>query len=65
MFIKKLLRTVLFALGGAGAGLIYYYVFTCDSGCAITSSPTRTMLVMAAITALASMSFGGEESQEG
>ena len=65
MFIKKLLRTVLFALGGAGAALIYYYVFTCDSGCAITSSPTRTMLVMAAITALASMSFGGEESKEG
>ena len=65
MFIKKLLRTVLFALGGAGAGLIYYYVFTCDSGCAITSSPTRTMLVMAAITASASMSFGGEESKEG
>ena len=65
MFLKKLLRTALFALCGAGGGLVYYYVFACDSGCAITSSPIRTMVVMAAITALASLSFGGEESEEG
>ncbi len=38
--LKKLLRPLLFTLGGALAGLAYYYLVGCSSGsCAITSSP--------------------------
>ena len=38
--LKKLLRPLLFTLGGALAGLAYYYLVGCSSGsCAITSNP--------------------------
>ena len=33
------LRPVLFTLGGATAGLIYYFAFSCTSGCVITANP--------------------------
>ena len=49
MSVRKLPRTALIALGGAGVGLIYYHLFACGSGCAITSSPLRTMAYFAAI----------------
>ena len=43
------LRPLLFLGGGALAGLAYYYFFGCTNGCAITSSPWRTMLYMALV----------------
>ena len=43
------LRPLLFLGGGASAGLVYYHFFGCTTGCAITSSPWRTMLYMALV----------------
>ena len=45
--LKKLLRPLLFTLGGALAGLAYYYLVGCSSGsCAITSNPLSSMLYL-------------------
>lgn len=42
---KKLLRPLLFAAGGALAGLAYYLIVGCPGGsCAITSDPLNSML---------------------
>ena len=41
---KNWLPTVLFTLGGAGAGLAYYYLVGCATGsCPITASPLTTV----------------------
>ena len=61
MSVRKLPRTALFVLGGAGAGLIYYDLFACGSGCAITSSPLRTMAYFAAIGWLLSGVLAGRK----
>lgn len=46
--LKKWLRPALFTLGGAGAGLAYYYLVGCSSGgCVITSDPFVSMAYMA------------------
>lgn len=48
--IKNWLRPVLFALGGALAGLAWYKLVGCSTGsCAITSSPVNSMLYMALV----------------
>ena len=45
--LKKLLRPLLFTLGGALAGLAYYYLVGCSSGsCSITSNPLSSMLYL-------------------
>ena len=45
--MKKWLRPALFTLGGALAGLGYYYLVGCSTGsCAITSSPINSMIYM-------------------
>lgn len=45
--IKKWLRPVLFTVGGALAGLAYYYFVGCTSGaCPLTSHPLVTMAYM-------------------
>ena len=45
--IKKWLRPVLFTVGGALAGLAYYYFVGCASGaCPLTSHPLATMAYM-------------------
>lgn len=49
---RKLLRYALFISVGAGLGWIYYRFWGCTSGCAITSSPVRTMLYTAIIGGL-------------
>lgn len=49
---RKLLRYLLFIGIGAGMGWLYYRFWGCTSGCAITSSPVRTMLYAAAIGGL-------------
>ena len=41
--LKKLLRPLLFTLGGALAGLAYYYLVGCSSG---TSNPLSSMLYL-------------------
>ncbi len=56
--IKNIIHPLLFALGGALAGLAYYYLVGCASGaCAITSSPVRTMLYMAIMGLFLSVAF--------
>ena len=46
--LKKWLRPALFTVGGALAGLGYYYLVGCSTGsCPITSSPVRSMAYMA------------------
>ena len=48
--MKKWLRSALFILGGALAGLGYYALVGCSTGsCAITSSPLNSMVYMGLI----------------
>ena len=48
--LRKKLRTVLFILGGALAGLGYYYLVGCRTGsCPISANPFITMLYTALI----------------
>ncbi len=57
--LKKLLRPALFTLGGALAGLAYYYLVGCSTGsCAITSSPFTTMAYVGVIGFLLSAPLG-------
>lgn len=47
---KQWIRPALFTLGGAAAGLAYYFVVGCSTGtCAITSTPVSSMLYMGII----------------
>ena len=56
---KKWLRPFLFTVGGALAGLGYYYVVGCSTdSCAITSNPIITMIYMGVIGLLLSGLFG-------
>lgn len=53
------LRPVLFTLGGALAGYLYYRLVGCASGaCAIASSPVHSTLWLGAIGWLLSQAFG-------
>lgn len=55
---RQWIRPVLFTLGGAVAGLIYYYVVGCSTGtCAITSNPISSMVYMSIIGWLVSGIF--------
>lgn len=57
---KNWLLTVLFTLGGAGAGLTYYYLVGCATGsCPITASPLTTVAYTAFIGWLLSGVFRG------
>ncbi|MGI5976106.1 MAG: hypothetical protein ACOX68_00200 [Candidatus Limivicinus sp.] len=56
---KKWLRPLIFTAAGALLGLIYYHFFGCSSGCAISSSPLRTMLWTGVIGLLLSLPEGG------
>ncbi len=57
--LKKLLRPFLFTVGGALAGLGYYYAVGCSTGsCPITSNPTFTMIYMGVVGLLLSGLFG-------
>ena len=47
---KEKLLPAVFTLGGAVTGLVYYYTLGCTGGaCAVTASPTRSMIYMAVI----------------
>lgn len=54
---KKWLWPLLFAAGGALAGLLYYQFFGCKTNCPITSSPVNTMLYLAVVGLLLSGVF--------
>ena len=62
--LKKLIRPGLFILGGALLGLGYYFLFGCRNGCAITSSPWRTMIYMGIAGGLLSVIFRKESRNE-
>lgn len=57
--LKKLLKPALFTVGGALAGLLYYYFVGCASGtCPLTSHPLVTMAYMGLVGWLLSGIFG-------
>ena len=57
--LKKLLRPLSFAIGGALVGLGYYYAVGCSTGsCPITSNPIITMIYMGVVGLLLSGLFG-------
>ena len=57
--LKKRLRPILFTVGGALVGLIYYYSVGCASGsCPLTSHPMVTMAYMSLVGWLLSGIFG-------
>ena len=59
--LTRKLRSVLFILGGALAGLVYYYLVGCATGsCPITANPVGTMLYTALIGWLLSGVFRKE-----
>ena len=55
---KRLLRPVLFMLGGAVIGYLYYYFVGCTSGvCPIAANPVRSMVYVGFIGLLLSGVF--------
>ena len=52
--MRSWLRTLLFALAGAAAGLVYFHFFGCTTGCPITSNPWMTVAYFTVIGALLS-----------
>jgi hypothetical protein len=62
---KKWLRPALFALGGALAGLGYYFLVGCSTGsCVITSNPFTSMAYMGIVGWLLSGVFGTERKDK-
>ena len=58
---KTWLRPLIFTLGGAAAGLVYYHAFGCTTGCPITSSPYLTTAYLALVGLLLSGITRGEK----
>ncbi len=57
--MKRWLRPALFVLGGALAGLVYYYAVGCSTGsCVITSSPLTSMAYLGVVGFLLSGALG-------
>ena len=57
--LKRLLRPLLFTIGGALVGLGYYYVVGCSAGsCSITSNPIISTVYMGVVGLLLSGIFG-------
>ena len=55
---KRILRPVLFTLGGVIAGYLYYYFVGCASGaCPISANPIRSMIYVGLIGLLLSCVF--------
>lgn len=54
---SKWLRPLLFAAGGALAGLLYYLFFGCKTSCPISSNPVTSMGYIAVIGLLLSGVF--------
>ena len=63
---KKVLLPGLFTLAGGVIGLAYYVTVGCAGGsCAITASPTRSVIYMAIIGWLLSQMFVKQQRKEG
>lgn len=61
---RKWLRSILFSLGGALAGFLYYYFIGCMNGsCAIVSNPYNSMVYMGIIGWLLSSVFEKKEEK--
>ncbi len=57
--VKKYKKSVLFTMGGAVVGILYYYFVGCASGtCPLTSNPFISMGYMGLVGLLLSGSFG-------
>ncbi len=57
--LKRWLRPALFTLGGALAGLLYYFAVGCSSGsCAIASDPLASMAYLGLVGLLLSGALG-------
>lgn len=55
---KKLIHVLIFGLGGAAVGALYYKLFACTGGsCPISASLPRTMVYTAIIGVLLSVVF--------
>ncbi len=63
--MKKWLRTLLFALGGAAAGYLYYRFVGCTTGtCRIASNPYLSMVYLAVVGLLLSGIFSKPQKKE-
>jgi len=60
--INDWLRVTLFVVGGAAAGLGYYYLFGCSGNCAVTANPWMTMAYMGVVGALLSAAVKKKEA---
>ncbi|MGI6608467.1 MAG: hypothetical protein ACOX1F_05775 [Erysipelotrichaceae bacterium] len=59
---KKWINTLLFTIGGAVVGYVYYRLIGCpNGGCIITSNPYSSMAYMGVIGWLLSGAFEKEE----
>ena len=64
--MKKWRRPLLFALGGAAAGYLYYRLVGCTTGaCPISSNPYLSMGYLAVVGLLLSGIFSKPEKKEG
>ena len=63
--MKKALRALLFALGGAAAGYLYYRFVGCTTGtCPISSNPYLSMGYLAVVGLLISGIFSKPQKKE-
>jgi len=63
---NKLLRPLLFGVGGALIGLVYYLLVGCpDGACAITSNPINSMVYLGIIGVVFSTVTGDGSSCSG
>ncbi len=63
--MKKWLRPLLFALGGAAAGYLYYRFVGCTTGtCPISSNPYLSMGYLAVVGLLLSGIFSKPQKKE-
>ncbi len=63
--MKKALRPLLFALGGAAAGYLYYRFVGCTTGtCPISSNPYLSMGYLAVVGLLISGIFSKPQKKE-
>lgn len=60
---RNLIKSLLFVLAGFLVGYLYYYFIGCDTGCAITSYPIRSMLYGGLIGIVLSFAFWKSEEK--
>ena len=58
------IRTGLFVAAGAAAGLVYYRLYGCTTGCPITSNPWMTMAYLGVVGGLLSGIFAPKKKED-